>query len=190
MIFSTRKLFNTSLTCAGIAAVACLQASPSYAVVVDATYTADVFSGPFSGSYDGTFSYENEFIPDFGEFSISPEEGSLISFTLDFFGQTFEASDDIDFDAFPQINFLDGVPVAFDFIIDELNLDNPTDIDVPGVTTLSLVSSLSEIEPNVFETELFINGADNIPTPALLPAALGMGLAQLRKRKLAQSEEA
>lgn len=114
------------------------------AVVVNETFTARVGGGAFDGTIGtGTFSYDDDLIPSFGLFEIGPNEGLRLTFTL--FGQTFEETNDYEYDEYPKLYFEDRRPTILDFLVDERPGPglNATPIAEPGVTGFYFVGPFS-----------------------------------------------
>lgn len=159
-------------------------ATPSAsAVVVNETLTARVVGGVFDGTIGtGTFSYDDDLIPEFGLYDIGPIEGLQLTLTL--FGQTFEETDDAEYDEYPKLYFEDRVPVLLDFLVSENPGEglNATSIDEPGVTSFQFLGNLRGALGEGYEVDLIV-----IPEPAggvfVGVTALGLGLfAWLRRR--------
>jgi MYXO-CTERM domain-containing protein len=155
------------------------------AVVVDEIFTARVLAGPYAGTVGtGTFSYDDEHIVN-GDETLGPPESLRLTLTV--FGQTFDETDDVDYNSgeYPSLQFEGGVPAFLDFYVDETAAPplNPTAINDPGVTSIFI--QLTRLEPVVgggFETELQV-----IPEPSggvfAGVTALGLGLFAWHRRR-------
>jgi len=168
---------NRFLMSAIIAASLALS-SAANAVVVTETFTATVQSGTFTGTIgEGSFTYDNALITNMGSESLTPDDGLMVSFNV--FGQSFTEADDIqifDMPPFPSLNFLDGLIIELDFIVDEFSLLNPTSIDQEGVAAFSILSIFQV--PTIFDPELgtqsgggftgelFVTEISPVPVPA------------------------
>jgi len=152
--------------------------STANAAVVTENFSATVLSGTFSGTVGtGSFSYDNALITGMGSESLTPDDGLMVSFNV--FGQSFTEADDIqifDMPPFPSLNFLDGLIVELDFIVDEFSLLNPTSIDQEGVAAFSIFS-IFQAPPTIdladgsttaggFTGELFVTEISPVPVPA------------------------
>ncbi len=89
---------------------------------------------------------------------------------------------------FPQVNFIDQIPEDLDIIFSEVGYgsnvgeDNLIAINEPGIPSISLQQSLVATPGG---TQNFSTTADTtaVPTPALLPGLLALGLGIARKRQ-------
>ncbi len=108
-----------------------LLTSPAHATVVTDNFAVEVVFGPETGT-TGTIevTYDNDLVV-FGDETLDPSDG--ISVSLDLFGQIFTGGNDVDTPDFPKIDFFAFGIDFIDFWISELDLYNPTDIDIPGV---------------------------------------------------------
>lgn len=75
----------------------------------------EVVFGPGLGEIaTGSFTYDPTAITGTGEESVTFPELTL---TIDFLSQTFTEADDTDFDLYPELSLVDGVPVFLDFLV-------------------------------------------------------------------------
>ncbi|MBE7501596.1 MAG: hypothetical protein HS113_15095 [Verrucomicrobiales bacterium] len=158
-------------------------ATPTASAAAVYEITARVVGGVFDGTIGtGTFSYNDDLIPEFGPFEIGPIEGLRLTLTL--FGQTFEETNDVEYDQFPKLYLEERRPTALDFLVDENPGSgfNATSIDKDGVTAFYFVGNLRGAPGDGYEVDLVV-----IPEPPggvfAGVTALGLGLfAWLRRR--------
>lgn len=155
----------------------------AFATVVN-DFTAIVFGDdPFTGNnYFGTFSYDETELFGVGIETLDPFIGSVtVSFTFE--GQTFDETNDSGFDAFPELEFSDGVPVYIDYIL----VDGSSGVDFIDPTVLE-VSIQNDLVPDGFgdfSVDTFV-AVQTIPVPAALPLfASGLGFLGWRLKKVA-----
>jgi len=186
-----------------------LQASPalaSFESPVTFTFEAEVFSS--NGSFDGDVGY-GSFTIDFDNVDFidgvgfaSPNNGALVEFLVTINDENLSPSNDIDFDSFPRVDLDENHnPISLDFVAERFDDVNPTNFNDPRILSIFLadelipagfdpfsasLSSASATAPVDFVTTAFIQ---EVPTPALLPGLIGMGIASLR-RKQKQAVEA
>ncbi|MEQ8210752.1 MAG: PEP-CTERM sorting domain-containing protein [Lacipirellulaceae bacterium] len=162
-----------------LAAVAvCVVPADAFGVLITETLTGEVLFGDAMGATaTATFTYDDALITGIDEEFLVPPDFSL-SFT--FLGQTFIEDDDTDFPDFPELGFLDGVPVSLDFVV--------IDGDGVGDEILDPVIfnfSMFDIEPDPaggFFGEIFTNFSFiPEPTTAMLAGLAMVGFATRRK---------
>ncbi len=108
-----------------------LSPMPAFAAIVTANFTATVIGdAPFTGNiYFGTFSYDDAVLTGAGPETLDPVSGNVtVAFTFE--GQAFDETNDSDFNTFPQLEFIDGVPVYIDYLLVEgasgVDFNDPT----------------------------------------------------------------
>lgn len=163
-------------------------------ISANAITTFDITGTVAGGTFDGTVGTGSV---TFDESLLTGTDGEELnpatdpSFDLSFllFGQLFSAFDDIDFDEFPELTFdASGEPTNIDFVVEENNPDNPTDIVQAGVTAIDLVGLSPDPFGNGFITDISVTEISAVPIPATLPLFLGGLLAGgllLRRRATA-----
>lgn len=180
------RAYPVSLLTAGLAALT-LGAPPAGATIITHGVVATVVAGPFAGAVGvGSFSYDDTDITGVGGETIMAAQSLTLTFTL--FGQTFVESNDSDYASFPELSFLDGVPVILDFVVDEASPFNPVPITEPGVFEIALQSDLTPLVAGGYSADVFIN--DIVPEPAgtVFAVVSGLGLAAfVVRRRLTQS---
>ncbi|SET57075.1 PEP-CTERM sorting domain-containing protein [Thalassotalea agarivorans] len=109
-------------------------------------------------------------------------EGTEFTMTLNLLGQIFTNTNDTDYPQYPWLIFSDGVITELDLIISEINRTNPTDINFPGVVSISGGDVRSSDERSVF---LVTTTGVPVPEPSTL-AIFVLGILGLMSRKLNQ----
>lgn len=149
------------------------------------TLNGEVVGGPFDGTLGtGFFSYDESALTNIGSEFLTPGDGLIVEFTL--FGQTFSTSDDIDFNAFPELEFFDGQIFSLAFLVSEVPTfggANTRPINQTGVQAFELFD-LFDNGAGGFDAPITVT-AVAVPLPASLPlmlAALGaLGFAARRR---------
>lgn len=146
-------------------------------------WTVELFGGPYDGFMgSGSFTYdETELLV--GDETLDPVTGSLeVSMTI--LGQTFTEVDDIDFDGFPELEFVDFEPAFINFIVAETGFagQNPVEIDEPLVDRIVMIGSLSEDGLGGYSSfgEVFL-----VPEPAACVLCLAPLAVLGRRRRVA-----
>ena len=122
----------------------------------------EVLGGPFVGiTGSGYFSYDDAGLLGLGDEILTVDDGGL-ALELTVFGQTFYASNDVDFQWFPELSLFDGIPLYLGFSVSENASVNPTDIQHLGVIGLDLYD-LSQEADGSFYAELDVTA---VPLPA------------------------
>lgn len=184
MIFS-RSVKNTCLIGTIVTAVSTIGINHAQAVIVTEDFTATVIEGLFAGEVaTGTFSYDDDLITGSGFETLDPLSSLTVSMT--FLGQTYDQTDDVNFDTFPQLDFLDGIPVFLDYFIVD---GSPTDIENPNIGALFIAEPFTINGDGNFETTLAVippvPESSNIIGLATLAT---LGLTTAFKRKLGQGK--
>ena len=153
----------------GVAAL--LVASTSSAIPIIEEFGVEVLPGGPGAGETGTISieYEEDFITGVGEEILFGDEFLL---SMNLFGQTFDNSNDIEFDLFfpfPQLTFDMGAIVFIDFVINEFDLFNPTDIFDPRIEEIGG----GDVVDNVYLVTTF-GPAFPPDTPVPAPATLSL----------------
>lgn len=136
------KFFSMFKT-AGLAVVFLLAtqvAQAGAAGPVTVPFGAGVLAGPYAGTMgDGWFEYDPSFVGP-GPVTLGPLFGpnpeGLLAFEFTILGQPFHMGDDVEFPTFPTVDFLDGLPVAADF-----RVENPGGL--PDVQALGVFGDFS-----------------------------------------------
>lgn len=136
--------------------------------LVTYTFSGTVLDGPFEGSIGtGSFSYNRDLIIE-GNEVLNVANGLTVAFS--FGGQAFDATHDVDYDEFPELEFYDGMPVFLDYQL----VDGWSDVDFDDPNLLGL--GLGELNSSVgdfdYEVELF---AEAVPIPGAI-WLLGSGI--------------
>jgi len=127
--------------------------------------SGEVLDGTFIGETgSGSVTFDDALLTGAGEESLTPENGLTLNFII--FGQTFFESDDIDYTVEPSLDFRDGVIVALDFIVNEVNGDTLTDIDLEGVFGFDMLNVTQSIDGG---GEISIFGAVNVDETGVVP---------------------
>lgn len=180
-----------------------LAASSAQAIAITQNFRVDITTGSLANqSFFGNFRYDDAALTDKSLEIIDPVNGNqiidssngLLDLSFNFLGNTYTQTSDGGFPDFPQLNFQNGAFQALDFIVSESPFaPNPTVI--PGLvfefgTGFDATAGVPFFvalagDPNApdvsFGTVTY--GVQAVPTPALLPGLIGMGIAALRKRK-------
>jgi hypothetical protein len=140
-----------------------------HAAPITFPWTVTVSSGPFAGAIgSGSFSYDDSALNIDGDGILDPADGLTLELTL--FGQTFFETNDIDYNAYPILTVESFVPTFMNYIVNELNPNNPTPIDQPGVISIGAVSELVPNSSGGFDQDIFLTV---IPEPSSLALAFG-----------------
>ena len=167
---------------AGIALALLANCSTAFAVIVTHPWSVTVVGGPYNGTTgSGSFSYDDAFLDGFGDGTLGPLEGVSLSLTL--FGQSFDETDDIDYNAYPQIGVSNFTPVDMDYIVSETDPDNPTPINQPGVITIDAVSSLFPVPGGGFTQDITLVLGIPEPASAMLAVLGAVSVMALRRRR-------
>ncbi|TWU06980.1 hypothetical protein CA54_53840 [Symmachiella macrocystis] len=131
-----KRWIGISVACVALVVVAGKQVQ---AEIITTSFTGTVINPlPYAGTTGiGTFSYDDAGLTGIGPEIVAAPSGLMIDFTI--FGQTFTQLDDIQYNAFPQLTLLEGVPDYLDFVIDEIS----TPIDEPNVLAIRVQSDLT-----------------------------------------------
>ncbi|MEQ8662168.1 MAG: hypothetical protein RLW62_15240 [Gammaproteobacteria bacterium] len=170
-----------------ILVLAAVIASPQ-AAPVSVDIFGEVTSGTFAGAIgSGTLSFDSDLVSGIGAETLTPQTGLTVSLT--FLGQVFTDVDDIDYPGFPELDFMDGVMVEFDYVVSEVNGTTLTAIDTPGVFGFNMLAVTQSEAPGgglMISGDLTVDETGAVPIPAALPLC-GAGLALLgalgRKRR-------
>jgi hypothetical protein len=149
------------------------------------TFHGTVLSGPSAGATaTGFATWDETALTGIGIETLRHNQGAgpLLAVELNIFGQTFTASDDVDFSGtFPALLFNAGVPSLLDFIIGSSNTP-------PGVSSIGTgnIFQPAQLQGYDYFIEINVSGAPTqvIPEPgtyALMGGALA-GLLFLRRR--------
>ena len=162
--------------------------APARAAIIVEALEGIVVGGPFAGTVgNGSFTYDDSLIFGSGSEFIGPLDGLAVEFTI--FGQLFTELDDIAFPGYPELSLFDGEPESLDFIVYELDPNNPTPITDPGVLGFDMFDIIRQTNGS-FLAEVEVLAA-TIPILAALPLLLAglasLGLIGRRGRKAASA---
>lgn len=194
------KMRNLSIAIAGVACVAIGSAvapNSAQATIITNNFRVDITEGSLAANqpFFGSFTYDDATLTGSGFEALDPTNGSL-KLSFNFLGNTYTEKDDAFYQvgspAYPQLGFQDGVFQALDFLVSETSsLPNPTVI--PGSTRAFIISYDPKFGGPYFQTLADVPsegslgtvtyGVQAVPTPALLPGLIGLGVGVLRKRK-------
>ena len=160
-----------------------------YAAPVTVLLDAEVIFGDFAGeTATASIVFDDALISGVGDESINAADGLEVEFIA--FGQMFTEVDDIDFADKPSLEFLDGVIIAFDWVVSEIQGATVTDIEQPGVFDFSMFEVIQAIGGSgelTVSGELFVNDFTVVPLPTALPLfILGLGIVNLILRRRSQ----
>ena len=161
-------------------------------------FTFSIITAHAEGTYDGltgsgTVTYDESLLSGIDRETL--EGNGDFDLTMTLLGQTFTDEDDINFPDYPELYFMDGMPIELDYIISEVSepIDgegspsNPVEIDALGVFDISLYElNPTPGEAHDFAVIVFINDAlAPIPEPssAGLLGILGLGIALARRQR-------
>jgi len=163
--------------------------TPTKAAPVSVNLNGTVVGGSFAGTIGtGTVNFDDSLFSGTGVETINPTDGLTLSFNI--FGQTFAESDDIDFNAYPELTQEDGIFVSLDFIVSEVAGSILTSINQDGVFGFTIFDIFGNVNEGFdFEIAVDETGISVVPLPAALPL-YGTGLALLgfigwRRKRLA-----
>ena len=171
------KLGRCLLFCIGFA----LTLSPlAVFATVTENFTAVVFGDdPFTGSnYFGNFSYDETALTGVGLEELDPVFGAVtVDFTFE--GQAFDETNDIDFDAFPTLEFFDGLVQFIDYLLVEGI--NGVDFNDPTVVSVGVVGDLISDGDGGFTVDAFVEVVP-VPGAVWLFASGLLGLVGMARR--------
>jgi hypothetical protein len=179
------KTLSHSLLAGAFLAFAATSASDAATVNLDLTIANGAFAG---NAVTGSVTYDETFVPGTGSVSLSVGSG-LLGLLLTLEGQVFDMTNDIDYPSWPRVDFEDGLMTLIDFLVSEVDLDNPTMIDALDVGSFSISSITDPGAGGAITGDVAINySIAPVPLPAGLPllvAGLGaFGLVARRRRKV------
>lgn len=147
--------------------------------IVTKTFIGTIINGSLTGVQGtGSFSYEEDFIT-IGDELLTSNSSLTVMFSFD--GQDFDESNDIDFDTFPILTFINFEPDSLDYALFSEN--NDVDFVNPELIGLSMFNLFPSAGSFDFETD--INAVYVVPIPGAF-WLLGSGFAGLvafRKKK-------
>ena len=154
----------------------------AFATVVENFTAIVVGDDPFTGNnYFGSFSYDETVLTGVGFEELDPVFGAVtVDFTFE--GQAFDETNEVDFNAFPILAFLDGVPNDIQYMLVE-GLSG-VDFNDPTVREVLLEGALVPDGTGGFTADAFVTV---IPVPAavwLFGSGL-LGLVGIARRKKA-----
>jgi hypothetical protein len=184
---NSRQKFQgvAGLTAALLVSALLMQAEPASAANIRNTFSINVINGPGTGTTGtGFFDWDDAAVPTTGGLSASLSNGGLLGLSVTLFGQTFTAADDINQPQFPTVSFLNHIPQSVDIIFSEVGLGHLIAINEPGIARISIRDNLVATPGGAQNFSTTAN-TTAVPTPALLPGlvALGMGIARKRQRQ-------
>lgn len=158
-------------------------------------FAVNVGSGELVGKqYNGFLTFDDANITGVGAERINPSQGLAVSFN--FLGRNYAKSNDLGFPDYPIIDFFNGSLQGLSFLV----LDNALN---PNLRQFAIGSSTRGSDAGgtyfIYGTSDFsvMNGEGSVsykqrntvpvPTPALLPGLIGLGMAAFRKRNQDQS---
>ncbi|MCL6433985.1 MAG: PTPA-CTERM sorting domain-containing protein [Leptolyngbyaceae cyanobacterium HOT.MB2.61] len=161
--------------------IASFEVSPAQAAILTAPFTVEVPVGTGTETGTGTVTFDSDFVSAIGLDVVNPVEG-LLSLNLNLLGNTFTESSSAAFPILPALFFNDGAiaGLLFDFEL------------APGTQAL-LVPFTNQVFTSAGGIGSVTFGEPTaIPTPALLPGlvGLGMSIATLRKRQAEKARQA
>lgn len=166
-------------------------ASSAQASTITNNFRVDITQGTLANqSFFGNFTYDDSFLSGTGFESLTPSNGFL-NLSFNFLDNIYTQENDVDSPDFPEVAFQDGSLLGLGFVVSE-NLAFPNPTFIPGSIrafgTLGpdfqvLVDGKSDLDPDSLGTVSY--GVQAVPTPALLPGLIGLGVGVLRKRRAA-----
>lgn len=194
-----------------------ITASSAQAAIITNNFRVDVTSGPLiNQAFFGSFTYDDTALsdpnvltdPDVNLPIITPSNG-LLNVTFNFLGNTYNQTNDADYlgdpnnPPYPRLYFENGSFLVMEFLVSENpTFSNPTNI--PGETyqfNLTYDPDLgqpffrSRTRPTSDPDQLGMSlgtvtyGIQAVPTPALLPGLIGLGIGVIRKRRTEAKEQ-
>lgn len=171
-----KSTLQTLSIAAGLALVApAITAAPAQAVNLF-EFTVNIDSGPLNGdSFSGSFGFDNPQLDSFGDGT-----ADLTSFSFNARGRSFGLNDATDT---PFAEFFDGDFLGIDYAFSR------------GSTNFQFRPGFFSIDGATFDYEIRQGSGfgdtdfDRIPTPALLPGLIGMGIATIRRKRQAEQEK-
>lgn len=195
------------LATAGTAvALSVFSSSPAQALTITNNFRVDITEGSLANqSFFGSFRYDDAALTDPSKQIFDPNNGNLLindsngllDLSFNFLGNIYTQASDVSFPDFPQLNFQNGLFQALDFLVfEEPFAPNPvipgpiigfiTGYDFPGFAPDVPVFLAFAGDPSAAEivsSGTITYGVQSIPTPALLPGLIGLGIGVFRKRR-------
>ncbi len=177
--------------------------SPAQALTITNNFRVDITRGFLTNqSFFGSFRYDDAALTDPSKQIIDPDNGNLLindsngllDLSFNFLGNIYTQASDVGFPDFPQLDFKNGLFQSLDFLVfEEPFAPNPLipgpitgfitaydfDLDVPVFLAFADDPNLQKVVSSGTVTY----GVQPIPTPALLPSLIGLGIGVFRKRK-------
>lgn len=168
--------------CIGLG-TACLEANPAQAASLSAPFTFSVPLGGSTQTASGTVTFDSNFVSPTGFDVLNPGNG-LESLSLSLLGNTYTESASL-IPTAPFLFFRDGGIEGLLFSFQELTTNTRVTI-VPFFNQVIAGGNLGD------RGTIDFGSATPVPTPALLPGliGLGMGITALRKRQSEKSQQA
>ncbi len=165
--------------CIGLG-TACLEANPAQAASLSAPFTFSVPLGGSTQTASGTVTFDSTFVSPTGFDLLNPGNG-LESLSLNLLGNTYTESASL-IPGAPVLFFQNGTISGLLFAFRELVTQDVVAL-IPGVNQVFTPQGSGTID---------FGSATPVPTPALLPGliGLGMGITALRKRQSEKSQQA
>jgi hypothetical protein len=156
--------------------VGILADQPVHAALIDQSFTVNNPDDALSGSpFQGSFRYDNAALTGVGD-----EDLSLDSFTFAFLGQNFSDA------TAGTVLFADGTFLGLSLSAGTPGADAIAFSFIPGFSDTSDASFSYDLRGSTGEVgfaDLTYRNPATIPTPALLPGLMGLGLGVWRKRQ-------
>lgn len=198
------RIQTLSIAIVGAACMAigsAITASSAQAAIIDYNFQVDATTGNLAGqSFFGSFSYDDAALSDPSIQIIDSNTGNsiinatngLLNLSFNFLGNTYNQTSDSGYSEYPQLNFNNGSFEGLDYLVNSLVNSDPvkafiiTFDDGQPVFRAYDVVEFGPSTPRLAEGSVTYQ---RVPTPALLPGLIGLGIGVIRKRRTEAKEQ-
>jgi len=194
------RIKPSSIAIAGAACItigSAVTASSAQALVITNNFRVDITSGTLANqSFFGNFRYDDASLTGSGLETLDPSNG-LQSLSFNFLGTTYTQQSDAGYldaspDQYPQLSFQNGSLLGLDFLVSENPIFANSTV-IPGSIKAFGIGGPDfqalDNDPAANSEGAVTYGIQAVPTPALLPGLLGLGVGVLRKRRSVAKEQ-
>ena len=183
-----RSIAITGVACVAIGSAVAPNAAQ--AAIITNNFRVDATTGSLANqSFFGNFSYNDAALSD-PNIPIDPSNGNqlinlsngLLSLSFNFLGKTYTEQSDSAQPDFPKLNFNGGLFQGLDFFVEASpSVELPSSIFAFTIQNSVFAEFTDNLPANSLGNVTY--GVQAVPTPALLPGLIGLGVGVLRKRK-------